>query len=110
MDRQQAAKIQQHLLDALRAINRADEAIFDIGEEARKTFAEPLANVFCDLHAGMLRIIYDRFPDLKPVSDEIPTICSTLLWEDVRLPPPVTEADIDGVIFRSSNRNGERPR
>jgi hypothetical protein len=47
----------------------------------------------------MLPIIYDQFPDLKPVHEEIPEICSTLLWEDVRLPPSITEADIDGVIF-----------
>jgi hypothetical protein len=99
MDREQAAKIHEHLLDAVRAINRADEAIFDLGEEARKTFAEPLAHVVCDLHGGMLRIIYDRFPDLELRSDEIPTICSTLLWEDVRLPPSITNADVDGVIF-----------
>ncbi len=99
MDRQQAAKIHEHLLDAVRAINRADEAILDLGEEARKTFDEPLANIFCDLHARMLRVIYDRFPDLRPPSNEIPTICSTLLWEDVRLPPSITEADVDGIIF-----------
>jgi hypothetical protein len=47
----------------------------------------------------MLPIIYDQFPDLKPVPDEIPEICSTLLWEDVRLPPSITEDDVDGIIF-----------
>jgi hypothetical protein len=35
------------------------------------------------------------------VSDEgeDPRICSTLRWSDVRLPPSVTEADLDALIF-----------
>jgi uncharacterized protein DUF3658 len=99
MDRDQAAKIQEHLLDAARALDRATEAISDLGEEARRKFIKPLSNVVCDLHGDLLGLIYDRFPDLRPPSSEIPTISSTLVWEDVRLPPSVTEADIDGIIL-----------
>src|SRR5882724_10274094 len=99
MDRDQAAKIQEHLLEAARALDRADEAVFDLDKEARRTFAKPLSNVVRDLHVELLGLIYDRFPDLRPPSNEIPTISSTLVWEDVRLPPSVTEADIDGIIF-----------
>ena len=100
MDREQAGKIHEHLLDAMRAINRANEVMFDLDKETCKTFAEHIGNIVFDVHGGMLRIIYDQFPDLKPVSDEIPEICSTLQWEDVRLPPPsITEADVDGIIF-----------
>ena len=32
-------------------------------------------------------------------ANEIPTVSSTLRWEDVRLPSSITEADIDGIIF-----------
>jgi hypothetical protein len=99
MDREQAAKIHEHLLDAMRAINRANEVMFDLDKETCKTFAEHIGNIVLDVHCGMLRVIYNQFPDLRPVSEEIPEICTTLQWEDVRLPPSVTEADIDGVIF-----------
>src|SRR5438552_8790005 len=98
MDRDQAAKIQEHLLDAARALDRATEAISDLGEEARRKFIKPLSNVVCDLHGDLLGLIYDRFPDLRPPSSEIPTISSTLDGNGVRLPPSVTEADIDGII------------
>jgi len=99
MARQQAAKIHEHLLDAARAIRRANDVLFDFNKETRKTFAEYICCIDSDLHFGMLPIIYDQFPDLKPIPNEIPEICSTLLWEDARLPPSVTEADVDGVIF-----------
>jgi hypothetical protein len=99
MDREQAAKIHEHLLEAARAISRANDVLFDFDKETRKTFAEYIGYINSDLHFEMLPIIYDQFPDLKPVRDEIPEICSTLLWENVRLPPPVTEADVDGIIF-----------
>src|SRR5882757_10728569 len=99
MDREQAAKIHAHLLDAAGAIRRANDVLFDFDKETRKKFAEYIGYINSDLHAEMLPIIYDQFPDLKPVHEEIPEICSTLLWEDVRLPPSITEADIDGVIF-----------
>lgn len=35
----------------------------------------------------------------KNQSDEIPTITSRLTWEKVSLPPSVSEADIDRIIF-----------
>jgi hypothetical protein len=96
MDRDKAVEIQEHLVDAVRAMDRAEAAIRELGEEARSAFAEPLAKA-SDLHFELLRMIYNRFPDLP--SQEIPTITSTLRWEDVRLPPSVTEADLDGIIF-----------
>jgi hypothetical protein len=99
MDREQAAKIHEHLLDAAGAIRRANDVLFDFDKETRKKFAEYIGYIDSDIHFEMLPIIYDQFPDLKPVHEEIPEICSTLQWEDVRLPPSVTEADIDGVIF-----------
>jgi hypothetical protein len=33
------------------------------------------------------------------MAKEIPAISSTLAWDQVRLPPSVTEADLDGIIF-----------
>jgi Protein of unknown function len=53
------------------------------------------------LHSKLLAEIYDQYPDLEPPSDgrEIPTITSRLRWEQVRLPPSVSDADIDEVIL-----------
>jgi hypothetical protein len=31
--------------------------------------------------------------------NEIPEICSELQWDQVRLPPSISEADLDGVLF-----------
>jgi hypothetical protein len=99
MDREQAAKIRAHLLDAASAIRRANDVLFDFDKETRKKFAEYIGYIDSDIHSEMLPIIYDQFPDLKPIPEEIPEICSTLQWEDVRLPPSITEADVDCVIF-----------
>jgi hypothetical protein len=98
IDRDQAAIIEQHLLDAESALNRACEAILRLGGEARSTFGIPLSEAASDLRFVLLKVIYDRFPDLKP-PPEIPTVSSTLAWADVCLPPSITEADVDGVIF-----------
>ena len=95
-DRDKAVEIQEHLVDAVRAMDRAEAAVRKLGEEARSAFAEPLSKAG-DLHFELLQMIHDRCPDLP--NGEIPTITSTLRWEDVHLPPPVTEADLDGVIF-----------
>jgi hypothetical protein len=99
MTRDQAEEIQRHLLEAARAMDRASAAIAALGEEARSRFAKPLGNIGCDLHFELLRMIYQAFPDLEPPAREIPTISSTLRWEDVTLPPSVSEADIDRIIF-----------
>jgi hypothetical protein len=99
MTRDQAEEIQRHLLDAARAMDRASAAISDLGEEARRRFAKPLGNVVCDLHFELLRMIYQGFPDLQPPPREIPTINSTLRWEEVDLAPSITESDLDEVIF-----------
>jgi len=99
MTRDQAEELQRHLLDAARAMDRASAAIATLGEEARRTFAKPLGNVVSDLHFELLRMIYQGFPDLEPPPREIPTISSELRWEEVTLPPSVSEADIDRIIF-----------
>jgi len=50
------------------------------------------------LNSELLDLIFDRFPDLMPF-EEFPAISSTLRWEQVRLPPTVTEAEVDRIIF-----------
>jgi hypothetical protein len=98
IDRDQAATIEQHLLEVEGALNQACEAILRLGGEARTTFGIPLNDAASDLRFGLLKLLYDQFPDLKP-PPEIPVISSTLAWADVCLPPSITEADIDSVIL-----------
>jgi len=51
------------------------------------------------LHFDLLQTLYREHPDLEPPREEEPYIDSTLRWEDVSLPPGITEAEIDAMIF-----------
>jgi Protein of unknown function len=99
MNRKQAVEIHEHLQSAARALAQAEAAIFDLGKEGRVAFAEGLGNVGDALHYELLQVIYDRYPDLRPPSKEIPTITSELRWDQVRLPPSTSEKGIDAIIF-----------
>jgi uncharacterized protein DUF3658 len=100
MDRNRAAEIQKHLLDASDALDRATEAMFKLDKDKRKVFAEILFEVHDALHFGLLRALYSEHPELKP-PEERPHISSTLRWEEVSLPDSISEADIDAVIFEA---------
>jgi hypothetical protein len=101
MNREQAVRIQKHLLDADVALDRARVAIAGLGKEERLALDGLLREVVDSLQLDLLAQVYDRYPDLEPppLDKEIPTISSSLTWDQVRLPPSVTEADLDGIIF-----------
>ena len=101
MNREQAVRIQKYCLDADVALDHASMAIADLGKEERLALDELLRGVVGTLHRDLLAQIYDQYPDLEPppLDEEIPTICSSLTWDQVRLPPSVTEADLDGILF-----------
>jgi Protein of unknown function len=46
-----------------------------------------------------LRALYDRHPELQPIPEDFDQIDSDLRWEDVTLPPSISEADLDAVIL-----------
>ncbi|HEU0145983.1 MAG TPA: hypothetical protein VFR21_03800 [Bradyrhizobium sp.] len=96
MTREQAEAIQRHLLDAVSAISRAEAAIIKAGDY--KAMADNLYNIANNLNWGLLPAIYKQFPDLEPPG-EVPTINSELQWQEVSLPPSVTEHDLDEMIF-----------
>jgi len=100
MDKEQAAQIQRHLLDAADAIDRVSAVLVDLSKEDRAALAVPLADILATLHFELLRAVYDRYPALKP-SQEAAVVSSFLRWDDVSLPDSVSEADIDLIIFRS---------
>jgi hypothetical protein len=99
MNREQAEEIHEYLLDAVEALEQAEAAIFDLGEEGRRMFANGLGAVGDALHCELLLVLYRKFPDLRPPDKEPPHIISTLRWEEVSLPTSISEADIDQIIF-----------
>ena len=101
MNREQAVRIQKHILDADVALDHARIAIAGLGKEERLALDGLLREAVETLHLDLLEQIYDQYPDLEPppLDEEIPTISSSLTWDRVRLPPSVTEADLDGVIL-----------
>lgn len=103
MNREQAVRIQKHLVDADVALDQARMTIAGLGKQERLALDGLLREVVDTLRLDMLAQIYDQYPDLEPppLDEEIPTISSSLTWDRVRLPPTVTEADLDGVIFSS---------
>jgi hypothetical protein len=98
MDEDQAAEIHEHLLEAAFAIDEARAAIFTLGKDDQEELAASVEAVEITLHSKLLRTIYSGFPDLREF-DEFPEISSALRWDQVRLPPSTSEADVDAVIL-----------
>ena len=101
MNRAQAIRIQKHLLDANLAMEDAGVAIAGLGKVERLKFDRLLIEVIADLQKKLLAPIHDQYPDLEPseLDEQVPAISSELRWDQVRLEPSVTEADLDGMIF-----------
>ncbi|MBR1214951.1 DUF3658 domain-containing protein [Bradyrhizobium sp. JYMT SZCCT0180] len=108
MDRMQATEIARHLHDAAEAINRASAVISALDQADRAALADPLGETVFALHFGLLRAVYDRYPDLRPPLDEEPSIDSTLQWADVVLPKSVSQADLDELIFSALKPNWQK--
>jgi hypothetical protein len=98
MDRDQATQIKEHLTDVGQAVDRAAIAIWRLGEEERKGFWEDINELYEILYQGLLPALYAQHPELEP-PPEPPHISSTLRWDEVSLPPSVTESSVDGIIF-----------
>jgi hypothetical protein len=101
MKREQAVRINDHLVEACKAMDKARMAIAGLGKEERLKFGDLLHELVLDLDDKLLQLIYEQFPDLTPqdVHEDPPDISAELTWSEVRLPPSVTEADLDGIIF-----------
>jgi hypothetical protein len=101
MNREQAVRIHEHILDAYAALDDARMAIAGLGKEERLRLDGSLWEVVADVQEKLLAPIYDQFPDIEPplLEEQVATISSELRWDQVRLPPSVTESDLDGIIF-----------
>lgn len=101
MKLEQAVRISHHLLDACAALDRARMAIADLGKAERIELEDCFYSVVGALEDELLRPIYDQYPDLEPPkSDREPyTFICELTWDQVQLPPPVTEEQFDQIIL-----------
>src|ERR1700751_1600801 len=104
MSPESAAEIQEHLLDANEAMDRAGRAIAGLPRAEREKFNELLQEVLAALHLNLLAALHDAHPELKPPqeAEEVPRINSELRWDQVRLPKSISETDIDAVIFSAT--------
>ncbi|MBN8987982.1 MAG: hypothetical protein J0H42_07050 [Rhizobiales bacterium] len=87
------------------AIDQASAAIAALEQRDRAALAVPLGEIVSALHFELLLAIYNRYPDLRPPSDQVPIIDSALRWENVVLPTSVSEADLDQLIFSALESN-----
>ena len=96
MDRAQAAEIFGHLFDAARELDEA-RAVAS-ASAAQDESAASLEELIVKLNSGLIGALFDRFPELMPFGD-FPDISSTLTWDQVQLPPSISERDIDDILF-----------
>ncbi len=108
MNREQASEIQRHALDTVKAIHGVEEILLGLTKEERLRFGDHLADVYCAINFGILKEIYDRFPDLRVGHEEPPEVSSFLRWEDVSLPNGISEADLDALIFSVLKTNWQK--
>ena len=101
MNRKQAADIHEHLLDACAALDRASMAIAGLNKAERASFDDLLIEVTDPLQFELMQALYDRYPEMEPPREapEEPYLDSELRWDEVRLPPSISEKDVDAAIF-----------
>lgn len=96
MDGEQTAEIFEYLLEAARELDEARAVASALA--AQDVSAASLEEFIVKLNSELVEALFDRFPDLVPF-EEFPAISSAMTWDQVHLPPPVTEADIDAIIL-----------
>lgn len=76
-------------------------AIAGLGKTERIELEDCLYSVVAALEDELLQPIYNQYPDLEPPkSDREPHVYTCeLTWDEVQLPPSVTEEKFDEIIF-----------
>jgi hypothetical protein len=101
MNRDSAERLVLYLDDAEDALERADRAASNFAKEERLKFGRVLDELIAALRSDVWKPIYDAYPDLAPEYESLepPTISSELRWDEVRLPPDLSEKDVDDILF-----------
>ncbi len=96
MNREQADEILEYLLEAAFELDEARAAANVLADQDQDAAA--LSALIIKLNSELLEAIYARFPGLIPF-EEFPAISSALRWDQVQLPPSVSEAQVDQIVF-----------
>lgn len=96
MNREQAEDILEYLLEAAFELDEAKAAANVFADQDKDAAA--LSALIIKLNSELLQAIYARFRDLIPF-EEFPEINSSLRWDQVQLPPSVSEAQVDQIIL-----------
>ncbi len=96
MNREQAEDILEYLLEAAFELDEAKAAANVFADQDK--YAAALSALIIKLNSELLQAIYARFRDLIPF-EEFPEINSSLRWDQVQLPPSVSEAQVDQIIL-----------
>ena len=107
MNKQQAEEIKEYLLEAATAIDDASAIACRLSREERETIAVPLVEMYSSLRLYLLGRVYDQHPELAE-EGELPVVSSMLRWDDVVLPPRVSETDIDAILFSVATRRWQK--
>jgi len=101
MKREQAVRINDYLVKACAALDQARMAIAGLGKAERIKLGDSLDAIVGALEDELLLPIYEQYADLKPSKPdwEPPTVTSEVTWNEVHLPPFVTEQQFDEIIF-----------
>jgi hypothetical protein len=99
MDKETAATIQRHALEAAKAIGRIEQLVLNLTKGERERFANHFGDLAFALHFGILKQVYDEHPDLRIGHEEEPEVSSFLKWQDVELPAGISEAELDKAIL-----------
>ena len=86
-------------------MRRVESIVWDLSQEDRAALAKPLGNTIFALHFELLRVIYDRFPDMEPPVKGARFVDSKLTWKRVQLPSSVSVVDFDKVILSELSRH-----
>ena len=102
MNREQATGLLRKLTDVDHALQGAERAVAGLGKVDRLKFRDLLDSVIAALHKNVLPELFKQHPDLEPSitdDDDDSLVDSELRWDQVHLPPSLTEAEFDKVIF-----------
>jgi hypothetical protein len=101
VSRDRAERLASYVEDAEEALQRALRAASGFPKEERVRFSELLYGAIAALNSDVWKPIYDEYSDLAPEyeSFEPPAIDSELRWDEVRLPPDLSEKDVDDILF-----------
>jgi hypothetical protein len=105
MDRNEAVAIVRQLEEASLSLNDAVRIAIEHTQEPQ--LRRQIAELIVALNFHILPQIYEQHPDLRPPPEK-PRISSRLSWDKVRLPPEISEKDIDDALFPLLQRHWQK--